>query len=289
MRLVYTLLLTAAVAATTAYLVRPEGSAPGAATTQESAFERVLRTGVLRCGYNVWAPSVLVDPTTGKLTGIVPDLVEKMAAAAKIKVEWTEQIGWSEFPAALNSGRIDAFCAGSWQTEDLASLVAFTQPVFYSPIYAYIRSDETRFGQDYAKLNQPFVRFATTDGAMSDLVPMQSFPKAQRVSRPALADPATELLDVAFNKADVVMTVPGYLAAYERQNPGKVKRLNNIPYRTFATPLVAVAMGEHNLVQMLNTLATELTLQGEVEKTVARYVGRNGIVLLPKMPYQIQP
>ena len=38
---------------------------------KETAYERVTRTGVLRCGYATWPPNVMKDPNTGKVSGII--------------------------------------------------------------------------------------------------------------------------------------------------------------------------------------------------------------------------
>jgi ABC-type amino acid transport substrate-binding protein len=98
-------------------------------TKQESALDRVLRTKTLRCGYNVWAPVVTVDPNTGKIGGFIPEMVETAAGYNGIKVQWVAQAGWGTFPQDLQNGKFDAMCAGAWATKELAPHVAFTRPM----------------------------------------------------------------------------------------------------------------------------------------------------------------
>ena len=51
------------------------------AADKESAYERVLRTGVLRCGYIAYPPHLIVDPATGTISGISHDIIEEAAGA----------------------------------------------------------------------------------------------------------------------------------------------------------------------------------------------------------------
>lgn len=254
------------------------------ATDKESAFERVLRTGTLRCGYNTWPPAVMVDAASGKVTGAVPELVERAAKSVNLKVEWTEQVGWGEFAQALAQGRIDAMCAGAWQIKEIAPQVAFTQPVFYNPVYAYVRVNEARF-KDLNSLKQPGIRLAVTDGDIGSLI-AENLPKAVLVSRPALSDPSTKLVDVAQNKADVVFMEPSTFAEYNHRNPNKLRLLSPEPLRTFASPLLAVNIHEQALVQMFNTVLVEMELQGTTEKIVRQYTPDPTLFVLPAKPYE---
>ena len=45
---------------------------------KESAYERVIRTGIIRCGYFVWPPFLAIDPNTNKKSGIFFDIVEEI-------------------------------------------------------------------------------------------------------------------------------------------------------------------------------------------------------------------
>ena len=42
---------------------------PAAAAPGESAYARVMKTGTLRVGYNVWPPFITKDPKDGKMGG----------------------------------------------------------------------------------------------------------------------------------------------------------------------------------------------------------------------------
>ena len=130
---------------------------------KETAFDRVVRTNVLRCGYGIWKPGLSKDPQTGKLSGIFYDYLEAIGQHTGLKIEWTEEVGWGDFPAALNSGRIDAMCFGAWPKAVSAREVLFTEPTYFLPINAYVRDGDTRFDGAIEKVNAPSIKISTMD------------------------------------------------------------------------------------------------------------------------------
>lgn len=40
-----------------------------AGDAKESAYDRVMRTGTIRCGYFIWPPGFSIDPNVGKRSG----------------------------------------------------------------------------------------------------------------------------------------------------------------------------------------------------------------------------
>ncbi len=81
---------------------------------QANVFDRVQKSGVLRCGYNIEEPDLEIDPNTGKVFGVAVDIIERMAQLLGWKVEWSEQVGWSEMTAGLQADRYDLICVGKW-------------------------------------------------------------------------------------------------------------------------------------------------------------------------------
>ena len=256
--------------------------------TKETAFERVMRTGVLRCGYNVWPPALSVDPNTGEVTGILKEITEKAAAGVNLKVEWVTQVGWATFAEDLKNDRYDAMCAGAWQIKEIAPTIAFTKPVFFNPLYAYVRIDESNIKADYSNLNDPKFKIVFADGSMSQTIAEEDFPKAKLISYGDLTHPSELVENVALGKADIYFVESNVGEDYIKNNPNKVRRLTNEPYRTFASPLLAFKMGEHNLVQMFDTVITEMQLHGTVDKIIEKYDPER-VNFIPVAPaYQIK-
>ena len=102
---------------------------------QESVYDRVIRTGTLRCGYFLYPPVLSKDPNSGEFSGIFYDYLSELGKALSLKVEWAEEIGLGDAPAALESGRIDAMCAGMFLTAQRARANDFVMPIYYLPMY----------------------------------------------------------------------------------------------------------------------------------------------------------
>ena len=124
---------------------------------KETAYERVMRTGTIRCGYALWPPNILnKDPNTGKLFGALYDITEKAAANLSLKVVWAEETGWGTWPEGLNSGRFDVFCSTGWHIAATGRSVRFVPtPIFYNPVYGYARINDMRFNDDAMAANSP--------------------------------------------------------------------------------------------------------------------------------------
>ncbi|MGE4351193.1 MAG: substrate-binding periplasmic protein [Bdellovibrionales bacterium] len=253
--------------------------------TADRAMERVMRTGTIRCGYASAAPLVIIDPSTKALSGIGHDLIEAMGKALNLKVEWTEEIGWGTFPAALENGRIDAFCVGAWPSAARARQIAQTEPFSYQPYYAYVRVDDARFDGHAEAMNDPAVRLSVMDGDTSQIIARSDFPKAQTVSLTEMANPSEMLLNVANGKTDVAFIDPAFMGRFEKTNPGKLRRIEGIAPLRVSGNVFFIAQGEDKLRQMLNTALTEQLTSGAVEKILRRYEKVPHSILRVAVPY----
>ena len=280
MRLWQTLLLTAAVAATTAYLVRPEG---GATAAEETAYERVLRTGTIRCGYYTWPGIIEKDVTTGEMKGFLSVFVPALADTVNLKVEWAEEVAFDQILQGLKTKRYDAVCSPMVELPTRARAGLFTTPLFYWPTYAYVRADSRL--QTLAQLNHPQVRFASIEGEFSDQFARQAYPQAQHAALSGLQGFAQLYADVATSKADVLLNEPFTFNQYNRNNPGKIRPLGQEP--AFMAPVaLVVASHEWQLQQWLNAMIRSVQHQGGVERIVAAYPDLADVVIPVAKPYE---
>jgi ABC-type amino acid transport substrate-binding protein len=283
--LILTVILSAAVAFGVASYIdaRHEGSSQTAA--QESAYDRVMRTGVLRCGYADWPPYVFTkDPTTGKVSGIVADVAEAVAGKLKLKIEWAENTGWGSFIESLRSHRVDVMCAGLWRNAERGRYIGFTVPFFYSAVYPYVGIDDHRFDGDLSAIDQPGIRIATMDGEMSDVIAKEHFPKAAEISVPQLGQFTDVLMNVAGHKADIVFSESSVANDFMKANPGKIRRAQNAPFQFFPTSF-AVEIHETELREMLDSALTELQNQGIIDGIISKYSTDPSVFLRIAKPY----
>ena len=278
------LLGSAAVAAPTAVVAAKATQDGKSETRKESAYERVMRTNTLRCGYAIWEPGFSIDLKTGKPAGIYYDFFETIGQHTGLKMEWVGEIGWGDYPAALNSGRIDAMCFGAWPKANLAREILFSEPTYYLPIYAYVRKGDARFDHAVEKINSPSVTISTMDSELSSELARTRFPRAKTFSIPENSAASMLLLNVAAGKADVTDAYHG--DAYMKANPDTIKVVPlEHPLRLFGHT-IPVAKNEYSLLALLNAATDEIIDSGEFEAIVHKYEPTPGVLLMRKEDYQ---
>ena len=106
MRTLFIILLSviASVAATGLYFKSQSGGGVSA-STQETTYDRVIRTGTLRCGYAAWYPNLIIDPNTKAKSGISYDVMEEVGRRLGLKVEWTQEAGFGSAEQDLKTGK----------------------------------------------------------------------------------------------------------------------------------------------------------------------------------------
>ena len=163
---------------------------------KETTYERVIRTGEIRCAYAVYEPPLIKDPNTGQLSGIFYDVMEEVGRRLSLKINWVEEVGYGTVAEGFVTDRYDAFCNTVWPTPERSRAASFTIPLYYSPVDIFIRADDHRFDNDLSMLNDPAYIFAVKDGDVSDTFATQIFPKARHSSIPDMSDTSQLLVDV---------------------------------------------------------------------------------------------
>ena len=260
---------------------------PAFAAESETTYDRVLRTGELRCGYINYPPHLIVDPATKAITGISHDIVEEMAALLGLKVAWTEELGWGNTVEAMRSGRVDAICTSFWQNPVEGKYVGFTIPLFYSAVGAYVRTDDSRIKADLSNLDDKAFKISGSDGAVASTVAQQDFPHATLVSLPNMTDETQMLLEVSGKKADIAF-IETYLGEkFIKTNPGTLKNLvPNNPVRLFGNTF-ALPMGDVKLKSMFDSALVQKLYGGRVDKIISRYEEIPGAITRVAKPYQV--
>jgi ABC-type amino acid transport substrate-binding protein len=234
--------------------------------TEESAYDRVMRTGTIRCAYWTFPPISVMDPNTKKLGGFTIAMFEELAKRLALKVEWVEEVTFGTMVEGLKTNRYDAVCTGSWLIPAQVKGADFTVPYLYSALVPAVRADETRFDTGIDALNKPDVKFATMDDGVRKVVQTE-FPNATIYPSTSTVGPAQVFVDVETRKADATLNDLGDFLDYSHKNPGKLKMLDVEPVRLYPW-VVLVRSGEPGLVNMLNAGLLEMVNGGEVQDFV---------------------
>ncbi|MCB1538662.1 MAG: amino acid ABC transporter substrate-binding protein [Rhodospirillales bacterium] len=262
------------------------------ADQKESAYDRVMRTGVLRCAYGLWEPAVMRDPNTGEMSGIMYDLMQEIGKALNLKIEYNLEVDWSQIAEALQAGKADAHCAGIWATPARGRRLAFTDPISFLPATAFVREGDTRFDHKPEAINDPTVTIAIIDDDVSQEIASRDYPLAKTVSRPQIGAVEDLLVMVMTGKADVTFDGPDRFEAFNRSNPGKIRMVPTArPIRIFPNT-IAVDIHEHEMVHMLNTAIHQMQDNGTFDRLKKKYGAKGYPVdfLLPvERPYKWGP
>ncbi len=249
--------------------IKVESTVSGA----NAAYERVIKTGVLRCGYTMWSPvNFLKDPNTNVYSGIIPDYMALVAKNLGLKIEYVEDAGYGpQVIEGLKTGRFDAFCTGFNKNAQRGRAVFFTDTIFYSPIYAYAKPNEMRFDANFDLINDPNVILSVMDGEATDMIAKNMYPKAKTFALPQNSEMSLLYSNVAQSKADIVFSDPMPADAFNKNNPDQqLRRISNSPVMLY-TIGIAVDNDEPKLLSMLNMALTELQASGQIKAAIRKY------------------
>ncbi|MFZ2620317.1 MAG: transporter substrate-binding domain-containing protein [Alphaproteobacteria bacterium] len=265
------LLLTALIALLASFVGVKVFMPSGAATAaKETAYARVMRTGVLRCGYYFWEPFMYKDIKTGAILGVNNDFIQEIGKLLGLKIEWVAEADMATIAQDLKTNKYDAFCTSIWPNAARFNNMLLTQPEVYSAAYAFVRADDTRFDGNLNKINDKSVTIAIFDGDFTEDVAKQSFPQAKTFSMPVNGTGGDMLVALANGKADIAIVDLGIYHQFSKNNPNKIRPIDGVrPVRIFGEHL-AVPLGEFQLKNMLDMAIATLnqnTVFADILKT----------------------
>lgn len=254
-----------------------KANSPGQQAKAETAYERILRTGTIRCGYFIWPPFVAKDQNSGALSGISYEMVNALAAASELKTDWAIELSFGSYLQDVASGRVDAECGDGWPNGVRGKFVLYSKPYAYVPIVAIVRMDDKRFDADADTINNEAVTVITMDGETSSFVANARAPKAKRITLPQTASSSDLILNVADGKGDVSFTDSLTAYAYIQANPGKVKMIS------YPQPLHLIGLGstlpqDIRMKGMFDVATDQLLNNGIVEAILKKYEPAPGLI-----------
>ena len=250
---------------------------------KESAYDRVMRTGVLRCGYFVWAPHFSVDMKDGKKSGVYYDIVEELGKSLNLKIDWSYEYTLGQQVEALRSNKVDALCGDGPFTRSAMPFVSYSHPYFFLPAYAYARKDNKK-AVSLDRLNKKDVSFTLIDGDGSAEYLQLYFPMAKPLSMPSTSDPSQLVLNVVSGKADAMLNDPFTFEAYQPEDKMVMKKVSEKPISIFPM-LISVDKGQRDLLDMLNQGIDLLNDSGILEKILKKYDATGKNLILPQKRY----
>ncbi len=254
---------------------------------KQSLYDRVIQSGKIRCAYVTYPPACIKDPNTGKLSGIGIDTIELVGKKLGLTIDWTEEVGWGSMIEGLQTGRYDMIASLVWTNANRAKLVSFSKPLYYSPLFVWVKKGDKRFVGHLDKINSPTVKIATIDGETAQVIADADFPKAGRLSLPQMTNLPELMLNVATGKADIAIQEPAVVNQYLKHNPGTVEAISDgKPIRVFPNCWM-FGRGEFEFKAMLDTVLDEVINSGAMDKIIGKYEYAPGEIYRVGLPYQL--
>jgi polar amino acid transport system substrate-binding protein len=250
-------------------------------------YDRVMESGTLRCAYLIYPPYFNKNLETGAFEGLNYDLIEAMGAQLDIDIEWVEEVPLDAIFSGLTSNRYDAACVGLWAIPSRAKVATFTKPFYYDGVYAFARTDDTRFDGGPSSINAEGVSIVVQEGELSQFIAEEDFSTATIITQPSLTGPSVRFMDIAAGKADVTFNEISVYLDYNENNPGTVQKIYDAPIRVGAAGFV-IPKGEPDLKDMLDTTIEHMHNIGLVNKILHKHDPENALFLRVQKPYEVR-
>ncbi|PWT96262.1 MAG: hypothetical protein C5B53_09990 [Candidatus Melainabacteria bacterium] len=252
----------------------------------ESLYDRVMKAGKIRCGYFIYPPYSIKDPNTGKISGVGTDAIQLVGNKLGVTVEMVEEVGWGNMVEGLQTNRYDIIASPVWTNANRARVAGFSKPLFYSPLFTYIKKGNHRLPKQLDKLNSPSITIATIDGETAQVIAESEVPKAKKLSMPQMTDCSQMLLNVATGKADLTFAEPTLALLYMKNNPNSLEILDpSHPIRMFPNCWM-FKRGEYEFKSMIDTVLDEIINSGAMDRIIAKYEIAPNLVYRVAKPYK---
>jgi len=257
---------------------------PAYAADNGSVYDRVIKSGTIRCGYILYPPSMIKDPQTGALSGVFYDYMNEMGKKLSLKIDWVQEAGWGTFINDLKSDRYDMLCSAVWTNSARGREATATKSLYYSTITAWTKAGDTRLDKNIKALNDPKYTIATIDGETADFLAKSQFPKAKTSSLPETAAVSDLFLNVTTGKADATFAET-YLARQFLENNANSLKSVGAPLAIYGNAMW-VKKGQEDFLTMINNATDEILTSDYVETTLKKYNVPDKSFNLPALPYR---
>src|SRR5262249_7507971 len=161
-------------------------------------------------------------------SGVMHDVIALVARNMGLTLQYTEETTFASMVDSVENGRADIVVSGIWPSAPRALRADFSKAVYFSPVYSYVRSNDSRFDGNLSKADDPQVRVATIDGELSSIIAADDLSHARVVSLPQQTDVSQLLLQLTTSKADITFVEPAVAEQFIAKNPGSVRRLPDV-------------------------------------------------------------
>lgn len=239
-------------------------------TKLESTYERVIRTGEMRCGYLPIKAVIYKDPNTGKLSGVGYDIVNIMATNLGLKVKWVGEASFVSMAEDLKHGRYDMICNPVMPSAKRSRALNFSRTLFMMPALVWLYKDNPHHDGDVSWLNNKKIKMSFVDGIVFQQIALREFPQVSFVNLPEMSNPIEQLVDVSTKKADATILLSFDGEGYIKSNGPVIKAASKKPIAQifFGFPL---PKEDYHFKTMIDTTLDEMVYNGTIDSILNKY------------------
>ncbi|HEJ6137336.1 TPA: transporter substrate-binding domain-containing protein [Pseudomonas aeruginosa] len=233
------------------------------AQTTSSAYDVVIKRGVLRVGWAPWFPYAFRDPKSNQVAGIAADLLKDLAASLKVELRLVED-SWGTMIAGLQADKFDMLMPMA-VTPPREAAATFSNNFMKTDLGVMIRpADKAKYGT-WHDLDHDGVNIAAAMGSNTALYAKQTFKKARIVEMKGEPESVTAVIT---GKADAWAST---YSAFTGSAPGR-SQLLVLPGEPFAYSPVALVVrkGDTTMVDQINAFLSQYRTSGALLAAVER-------------------
>lgn len=247
------------------------GEPPAVTREQDTAFDRIMKTNTLRCGYAIATPWFMIDPNTKQKTGVGYDITNAIANKMDVKVDWVEETDWGLAEQGLLTNRYDMLCGSVCIDPRRARAATFSTPFLHIPILVAVRQNDKRFDGGLQTINNANISIGVKNGHVFEFVSNEQFPLAKKIYANSLSDDTEFLQMLKYGKVDIALSGQATIDDFNKKNPDTPIRSLGEPAR-FCNGAFMVPLGDERLKNVVDNAIGELNSSGQIGKILEKYV-----------------
>ncbi|HLG47913.1 MAG TPA: transporter substrate-binding domain-containing protein [Reyranella sp.] len=227
------------------------------------AFEDILKKGVVRIATPLDVPPFGSQNEKREPEGFDIELAGMVAKALGVKLEMQQVTGANRIPFLLTN-KVDVVISVMGLTPERAKQIMFTAPYADTQLAVFgPKSADVSSADKIGKLKVAAAKGTTQELALSAMAPKATIMRTE--------DDATAAAAYVSGQADLFATNSLIIPDLQKRNPGKEFDLKFTIRRSPAH--MGVRMGEHNLLQWLNSFIFFNMMNGEIDRLHQKWLG----------------
>jgi len=242
-----------------------------ASAQAETAYDRIMRAGAIRCGYVHYEPNTIIAPATGEISGIDHDLMEEVGKRLGLRIKWTKEVGFGTAIAGMEANDYDMVCSNMWAGSSRAIHADFSAPLNYSLLNVWVRADDARFDNNVPLLNSPDYQFSVIGEGYNIQIVKNAFPNAKILELPKEASVPDVFEALVTKKVDAVLEDDIAAISFLKGNAGSIRNITKGNPVSINANVMILPAGEYRFNQMISNAIRDVQFDGTFDRIVRKY------------------